>query len=73
MILHSIAPLSWLLPSEGNPQQETLPADGLLLEGRRTPEGFRVDRLLSTDPAAYLDARYAPGSLLPLHAAEKKP
>lgn len=69
MILHSVAPLSLLLPKQEQPPLETLPAGGALLEGRRTPEGFLVSRLISTNPADYLSARYMPGSLYPLLAA----
>ncbi|MCI8441623.1 MAG: hypothetical protein HFG27_03710 [Provencibacterium sp.] len=71
MILHSVAPLSMLLPEQEQPPLETLPAGGALLEGRRTPEGFLVSRLISTNPADYLSARYMPGSLCPLAAAEE--
>lgn len=35
------------------------------MEGRRDPQGnFVVARIISTDPAAYLDSRYAPGATL---------
>lgn len=34
-----------------------------LLQGKSTPEGLRIERVLSTDPADYL--RYAPGDPLP--------
>jgi len=35
------------------------------LEGRRDEQGnFVVARIISTDPAAYLDTRYAPGAVV---------
>ena len=66
MLIHSIAPLPLLLPPDEEPRPETLSLSGALLEGRRTPQGFLVSRLLSTNPADYLCGRYAPGSLCPL-------
>ena len=72
MLIHSIAPLPLLLPPGGEPPQETLPVNGVLLEGRRTPEGFLVSRLISTNPADYLSGRYAPGSLCPLSDVESE-
>ena len=69
MILHSIAPLSLLLPEGQEPLQETLPVNGALLQGRRVPEGFLIDRLISTNPADYLDTRYMPGSVCTLFQA----
>lgn len=66
MLIHSVAPLPLLLPPAGSPPAETLPAGGALLEGRRMPEGFCISRLISTNPADYLNPRYAPGSICPL-------
>lgn len=35
------------------------------MEGHRDPRGnFVVERIISTDPVAYLDCRYAPGAVL---------
>lgn len=36
---------------------------GGLLEGVDTEKGFRVGRLISTDPSLYLRADYAPGTI----------
>lgn len=35
---------------------------GGYLEGRREGDGLVVSRLISTDPALYLDPQYAPGA-----------
>lgn len=64
MILHSIAPLSSLLPADETPAAETIEVSGATLSGRRTPRGFEVSRVLSTDPAVYLNAAFAPGSIV---------
>ena len=71
MILHSIAPLPLLLPKEEQLPKETLAVGGALLEGQRTPKGFLITRLISTNPADYLSGRYAPGSLCFPPAAEE--
>ncbi len=63
MILHSVAPLSALIPPDETPPSETISVRGTLLAGRRTPEGFAVSRVLSTNPADYL--AFSPGSVLP--------
>lgn len=63
MILHSVAPLSLLLEPDETPPPETITVRGALLAGRRTPEGFAVSRVLSTNPRDYLV--FSPGSTLP--------
>lgn len=37
--------------------------DGGILEGVDTPDGFRIGRLISTNPALYLRADFAPGTI----------
>lgn len=70
MLIHSITPLPLLLPPAESPPLEMLPLGGALLEGHKTPEGFSVSRLVSTNPADYLDPRYAPGSICPLPGSQ---
>ena len=63
MILHSVAPLPMLLEPEEAPPPETRTVRGVLLAGHRTPEGFAVSRVLSSNPRDYLT--FSPGSILP--------
>lgn len=70
MILHSVAPLEYLLPQETDFREEEVPVLGAVLCGRRTPQGLMITRLISTNPADYLNDRFAPGSLYPFPAKE---
>lgn len=63
MIIHSIAPLSMLLPPDEAPPPETLPVGNALLVGRNTDRGFEVSSVVSTDPKAYLDGSLSPGTV----------
>lgn len=38
--------------------------EGRFLEGKITPRGFCVTRLISTNPKDYLNQTYQPGSIL---------
>ncbi|MDI6870060.1 MAG: YlzJ-like family protein [Bacillota bacterium] len=44
---------------------------GILLLVRRTPSGAVIERLLTTDPNAYLEPGLSPGTLLAGVVAEK--
>ncbi len=61
MILWSIEPIDRIFPSE-IPTAQTLNINGGYLEGHKTPEGFAVSRLVSTDLKNYLKNEYSPGS-----------
>jgi hypothetical protein len=61
MLIHSVAPLSNLLPAPVYPPLTTRRFAGGMLEGQETPEGFVLSRLYSTDPAMYLKSEYTPG------------
>lgn len=60
MILWTIEPIDRIFPTEP-PKSVTMSIKGGLLEGTRTPEGFAVTKLISTDPKLYLDPTNAPG------------
>lgn len=36
---------------------------GGMLEGQDTPEGFAINRVMSTDPSVYLNPALAPGQI----------
>lgn len=65
MIIHSVMPYAYLIEQPEGPAPATMEIKGGYLEGYQTPQGFVSGRLISTDPAMYLKAEYAPGSLLP--------
>ena len=66
MVIHSVAPLSMLIPEAPVRPCEIRRFEGGFLEGQQDPDGFRISRLISTDPMLYLDPKYAPGQLLGL-------
>jgi len=61
-MLHTILPIEAVWPQQ-IPARTFRRVGGHLLEGYDTPQGFCVTRLLTTDPALYLDPRYAPGAV----------
>ena len=67
MILYTLAPLSehLLQPehSQNDAQSFTCSLSGGFLHGIMTPQGFRVTRLCSTDPAVYLKKENDIGTL----------
>lgn len=62
MILWTVEPIERIFPSE-IPETTTLDIDGGFLEGRMTPAGFSVSRLVSTDLKNYLRSEYSPGHI----------
>ena len=60
MILWTVEPVDSIFPSP-QPERSIMEIDGGLLEGEKTPEGFKVSRLISTDPGLFLKEEYAPG------------
>ena len=66
MIIHSVAPLDALLPRRELPETTTLPCRGGYVEGILSAQGLTISRLISTDPALYLDARLQPGEIYPI-------
>ncbi len=62
MILWTVEPIERIFPSE-IPETTTLDIAGGFLEGRMTPAGFSVSRLVSTDLKNYLRTEYSPGHI----------
>ncbi len=62
MILWTPEPMDRIFPS---PQikESIMEINGGLLEGEKTPEGFKVLRLISTDPGMFLKDEYSPGAI----------
>lgn len=71
MILHSIAPLTNLVPADSTPPEEALQISGGALLGRNTPDGFIISSLCSTNPADYLDGKFSPGAVYKAPTAGK--
>ena len=74
MILHTILPVERVLMAELPKPPATVQIAGGLLEGRETPKGFVIDRLIATDPRLYLDPALAPGAIYldPAHPADPR-
>lgn len=66
MIIHSVAPLSALLYNSENPEMKCVPYKGGYLEGTNSMDGFLVSRIISTNPADYLDKSVYPGACIKL-------
>jgi hypothetical protein len=67
MILYTMTPLDQIFPT---PEEEyaryvAVNYNGVeLLAEMQENEGYRVDRILSTDPAHYMDQSIQPGSII---------
>lgn len=66
MILDSFVPDQWLLPSQ-EPERKvaTLCRGEKFFEGYFDQDGFYISRVISTDPADYLDPSCFPGQRFP--------
>ena len=66
MPIHSVLPPEAYGAPEDRPACRCLPCRWGLADCLPLPDGsWQVERLISTDPAAYLDPEAAPGSVLP--------
>ena len=59
-VIHSIVPANQIFPAEP-PKTELVNLNGSFLEGIRSKDGLQISRVISTDPAMYLNEKYAPG------------
>lgn len=64
MLIHSITPIQLLIPPIENNLPKTRRCKYGYVEGVAQEDGFTVSRLISTDPNAYLDPDFTPGSKL---------
>lgn len=62
MFIHSVMPNMFLLPEDTGTAREFKDGGGYMCEGTQTPEGFKIERIISTDPKHYLDKGMSPGS-----------
>ena len=68
MSFHSIVPPESLLPTEEVTPTQCHSCKYGFIEGRSDEGGmFGVSRMMSTDPAAYLDPMFTPGAMIPLN------
>lgn len=63
VLIHSVSPAHLLVEQPDIPQASYRQVGGSFLEGVDTPEGFRLSRIHSTDPAMYLKQNCSPGSI----------
>ncbi|MBC8570961.1 YlzJ-like family protein [Zongyangia hominis] len=63
MILYTTQPAELIFPTDASAYQcSTARVGGQLVMGVRQGRSFQVTRLLSTDPAAYLNPGFTPGA-----------
>lgn len=62
-MIHTILPIEGLMPQDELPQCECVSCPYGWVQGVRQPDGrLSIERVISTDPAAYLDEGMTPGS-----------
>ena len=65
MPIHSILPEEAYLPQDPPPEQVCKRCSYGFVDCLPLPDGrLQVNRIISTDPAAYLDPAFAPGAIL---------
>ncbi len=64
MLIHSVTPLEYLMPPPPMGHMECMAFGGGYVQGYRTDKGLEVSRVISTDPAVYLDPQLQPGAVL---------
>lgn len=64
MFIYSVTPAHLLMPGESRPDICYRQVGNAWLEGEQTPQGFRLSRIHSTDPAMYLRKELVPGAWL---------
>ena len=62
MILWTVEPFDRIFPTDF-PETVTMDIGSGFLEGKMTPFGFTVSRLVSTDLKNYLKSEYSPGHI----------
>ena len=62
MIIHSIVPMDLICETPKPPESKCVKCDNGYVEVVNSASGWSVNRLISTDPAAYLNPIYTPGS-----------
>ena len=62
MMLWTVEPFDRIFPTD-IPETVTRDIGGGFIEGRMTPSGFSVSRLVSTDLNNYLKSEYSPGHI----------
>lgn len=69
MILYTMMPEELIFQQQQEAEatgRKIISRDGVSMEVEPSGEGFQIVRLLSTDPAHYMDARWLPGSKISL-------
>lgn len=66
-MLHTIVPLELIqglkLPKKRKPT-EFMTINGVLLEGERNGDYFKITRVISSDPNSYMNKNISPGNVL---------
>ena len=64
MLYTIVSPDEVMAMEPSDPQLETVRLGSRLCEGVRSPNGFIISRMISTNPADYLNDCYSPGRRL---------
>ncbi|RHW36382.1 ribonuclease [Neobacillus notoginsengisoli] len=64
MILYTMMPEELIYPPVDslNADRQIIQVDGVPLEAEQDGQGYTIVRILSTDPAHFMDSRFMPGS-----------
>ena len=63
MILHTIVSMDDIFAAESKDETEYIETSYGFVGVVDSPEGKRIERLISTDPMLYLNPKFSPGSL----------
>ena len=64
MLLYTIVAADEVMLDLNMPATELKIKDGRIFEGKKGENGFEISRLISSDPADYLNPGFSPGSVL---------
>lgn len=65
MILHTIMPIDFVLKDMSTPDtRQYVEQNGEFFEGVKNEQGFIINRVISTNPATYLNSEFSPGKTL---------
>ena len=65
-VLYTIMPPELYADRSGDKKNSFICRNGILLEGERTGDYFKIQRGTSSNPAVYLDPRLSPGRMIRL-------
>lgn len=64
MLLYTVVAADEVMLDLNMPSPELKIKNGRIFEGKKGKNGFEISRLISSDPADYLNPGFSPGSVL---------